>query len=243
MLCMALACVANEMHSSLDVVRPIFSSDSLNSTNILYNTESYCRFKTAMRQVSSVSDSLEVETFVVCAITSMVVTVSTNMVDDGMSAPVIEDCSHMIGDLSRVLCHFPTNAELCLMIANYLGRVRVSDFPTPIAAKWGGPVVKVVLTTNKTVIASQRARWTDENRAYDLERGRQLRIRHANNAVMGYRRQLFGMCGLAVAGCRKTMSQEAYTAFTNELIEVSAATEEERKILLGNSDKSEGMTE
>lgn len=233
-LAVMAAGIAHGGYPSIDDARELFSSENLNSTNQLYQSERFQRFMLGMQATPSPFDAAKMEAFLVSAMTSVVVFVSTNVVDDGVQPCMLEDRGYAFWLLSYLTFrHFPINAELCLALARYIGTLKTADFPTPLANRWGGPVQKVILTTNEMVIAAQRAKWKAAEAAYKAKRDHQTRIRRANVAVLQYRRNLLRICKLAVDGCRKTMPRDKYETFTNELVRISKATQKEASVYLG----------
>lgn len=228
-----LAGVAHGKYPSMETARALFSPSNLNSTNCFYHSDAYRSFMSDIcgSQLPPAEVSKEMETFIVCAITSTVVTVSTNAVDDGTPIWIIEDRGSVFWGLSLAFSNFPTNAELCLTLAHYIGTLKPVGFPTPLARAWGGPV-RMALTGNKTTRPEERARRDVFEREYNARREHQVRVNNANRALLQYRSDLLRICRRAVKGCRMTMPQDKYISFTNELIRASRATKKEADMVL-----------
>ena len=228
-----LAVVAHGEYPSMETARALFSPSNLNSTNSFYHSEAYRNFISDIcsSPLPTAEVSKEMESFIVCAITSTVVTVSTNAVDDGTPIWIIEDRGSAFWGLSLAFSNFPTNAELCLTIAHYIGTLKPVDFPTPLARAWGGPV-RMALTGNKATRPEERARREIFEREYNARREHQVRVNNANRSLLQYRSDLLRICRRAVKGCRMTMPQDKYIIFTNELIRASKATRKEADMVL-----------
>ena len=229
-----LAWIARGEYPSIETARVLFSPGNLNSTNSFYHSEAYRSFMADMSSspLPPAEVSKEMESFIISAITSTVITVSTNAVDDGTPVRVMEDRGSAFWGLSLAFSNFPTNAELCLTLARFIGTLKPADFPTPLARRWGGPVKRMILATNEADLAEERKRMETFEREYNAKRERQVRIYAANKALSRFRNDLFRMCRRAVKGCRRTMPQDQYTVFTNELIRVSGASRQEADMVL-----------
>ena len=231
-----IAGVAHGEYPSMEAARTLFSPGNLNSTNSLYHSEAYRSFMADMcsSPLPPAEVSKEVESFIISAITSTVITVSTNAVDDGTPLTVIKDRGSAFWGLSLAFSNFPTNAELCLTLARFIGTLKPADFPTPLARRWGGPVKRMILATNEADLAEERTRRETFEEEYNAKRKRQMRIYAANKALSQFRNDLFRICRRAVKGCRRTMPRDKYTLFTNELVRVSGASRQEADMLLDN---------
>ena len=228
------AWIASGEYPSIETAHALFSPSNLNSTNSLYHSEAYRSFMADMcsSPFPSAEAANEMESFIISAITSTVITVSTNAVDDGTPLKVIEDRGSAFWGMSLAFSNFPTNAELCLTLARFIGTLKPADFPTPLAKRWGRPTRRIILTADKSALTEERLRRETFEREYDAKRERQVRICAANKAVARFRNDLFRICRRAVKGCRKTMPLDKYTLFTNELIRVSRASQLETDMLL-----------
>lgn len=225
--------IAHGKYPSMDEARDLFSPSNLNSTNSFYHSDAYRSFISDIcsSPLPPAEVSKEMETFIVCAITSTVVTVSTNAVDDGTPIWVMEDRGSAFWGLSLAFSNFPTNAELCLTLAHYLGTLAPADFPTAFARTWGRPK-RMILSANETISAEERAQREAFEMVYNARREHQVRVNAANRALLRFREVLFRICRRAVKGCRRTMPQDKYAAFTNELVRVSGASQKEADMVL-----------
>lgn len=166
---------------------------------------------------------------------SIKVHVSTNNIDDSVGLDMISQDWVSNINLQFPFSTFQTNAIACLSLARYLGDVRCVDFPTNLVYE-AMPGIMMRSLNGNHVSAEQARRFKQEEerrkerrRQLSAEYGLQFRVFRGNALVEGYRRNLFSLCGKSVAGCRKIMSNEEFTVFTNELVTVSHATEDEQR--------------
>ena len=232
-----MALVAQGGRLLVDEARELLSVENLNSTNMLCHDRRYQDLVSRIRTDRTTIVSPEFEAFVVASITSMTVSVSTSSLDDGILSRVLEDRGKAFGAIAYGFHDFPNNAELCLALARYIGTIKPSASPTPLAYGWGGAPGRMILSTNKAARSEQTAgRKTEQDawqRMHRKERERQMRIRRASEAILLYRLRLLKICRQAVDGCRKTMARDEYNAFIKEMLRLSEATQKEASIYLG----------
>lgn len=220
-------------YPAIDEAQALFSSELMNSTNVCMSG-AYDDFRGRLCQSASPDVQHAVESVVIGGITSIVVHVSTNLVDESVGVGIIEDRGSYFRALGYSLRDFRTNAVECVDMAKYIGIVTGVDFPSDLARSRGFGM-RVFLSTNETELAQWRQQEEPLCEARRLERAErrnlQTRVWLANEAVRLYRACLFSLCGHSVAGCRKIMSDVEFSTFTNELVSVSNASSEEQRVL------------
>ena len=220
-------------YPTMDEAQALFSSELMNSTNVCMSG-AYDDFRGRLCQSASPEVQHAVESVVIGGITSIVVHVSTNLVDESVGVGIIEGRGLYFSSLAYSLRDFRTNAVECVGIAEYIGNVTGVDFPSDLARSRGFGT-RMFLSTNETELAQWRQQEEPLREVRRLERTEkrnlQMRVWLANEAVCRYISCLFSLCGHSVAGCRKTMSDMEFSSFTNEIVAVSNATPEEQRTL------------
>lgn len=236
---LALPSIGFCAYPSLEEASSLFSSNQLNSTNVWLTSQSYSDFRSRLCEPASNEESCAVENHVICAITSIVMHVSTNTIDESCGISIANDRGSYFRVMSGSFRNFSTNSIECLALASYLGHVVQVDFPSNLTMM-RGPLVgrKMFISTNSAEMAQWRmqeeaARLERESRLREilLRRDLQLRVAEANRAIEGYRRDVFAICARSVAGCMGVMDADDFAAFTNQVVTVSGANEQERKVL------------
>lgn len=113
------------------------------------------------------------------------------------------------------------------------------EFPSELARETMPGIL--MRSLNGKRVSNERIRQFELEEERKRERRRQLgdecelqiRVHQANKAVENYRRSLFALCGHSVSGCRKIMSDSQFYSFTNEIVTVSSANDDEKRILFG----------
>ena len=216
-------------YPSLVEAQTMFSSEMMNSLentppNLLYDD-----FVSRIGEPSAPEDSFAVETAVLQGIASIVINISTNVVDDGTPAWLPSYRGEILSRMAPNLRDFPTNAVNCLSLASYAGTVATIDFPNDLVNKRFS-IHLFCLSTNEVDQARFQERL--QRREELMARQRlQVRVHRVNEAVANYRRTLMEVCAIGVAGCRGTMNDAEFAAFTNQVVTASCADEQERSIL------------
>lgn len=185
--------------------------------------------------IVAVDEAKGMEDDILNTLKSIKVYVSTNNIDDSVGLDVISQDWVSNINLQFSFSTFQTNAIACLSLARYLGNVRCVDFPTDLVYEAMPGIMMRSLNGNH--VSAERTRRFEQEEERRKERRRQLsaeyelqfRVFRGNALVKDYRRNLFSLCGKSVAGCRRIMSDEEFTVFTNELVTVSHATEDEQR--------------
>ena len=220
-------------YPSLAEAQALFSREMMNSReNTPTNTPTnslYDDFILRLREPAAPDCVLAVETAILQGITSIVVNVSTNAVDDGTPAWLLSYRGEMFGRIVPRLQNFPTNAANCVSLASYAGTVMKADFPDDLVWKRFN-IHLFCLSTNEVDQAKfrERLQWREELMA---RRSLQVRVHQANEAVGEYRRRLLEVCSIGVLGCRVFMDDDRFAAFTNQVVAASRANGQEQAIL------------
>ena len=226
-------------YPTIEEAQALFSSAQMNATNVWLTSQSYSDFRNRLCEPASYEDICAVENFVVCAMTSIVMRVSTNEIDESVGVSIAHDRGWYFRTVSDSFPGLATNSIVCLILADYLGRVAQTDFPTTLA-KMRGPLIgrKMFISTNSAEMAQWQeqegaARTERETRLHEILtlRNLQLRVAEANRSVGDYRREVFAICARSVAGCRGMMNEEEFSVFTNQVVTVSRANADEQRIL------------
>ena len=216
-------------YPSLVEAQTMFSSEMMNSLENTPPNPLYDDFVQRLGEPSSPEDSLAVETAILQGVTSIVINVSTNAVDDGTPAWIPSYRGAILGRIAPNLRDFPTNAVNCLSLASYAGTAATIDFPNDLVNKrFSGHVF--YQTTNEVgqTIFRERTAWREELMA---RQRLQVRVHQVNEAVADYRRTLMEVCSIGVAGCRGVMDDAEFAVFTNQVVTSSGANAQERTIL------------
>ena len=220
-------------YPTMDRARELFDELSMTADYVSMKSETYSKFAEGLRCQTTPENAREMETFLLDAVTSINVTVSTNAVDDGASAGLLLDRGGWFAAVARNFHDLPTNSVNCMVVANYLGDVHRVEFPTN-HLQFGSGFAKWI-STDPAENAALREKARARRAAYDL----QYRVRTTNEAVDEYRRDLLSVCNVGVRGCRAIMDDAQYCAFTNQLATASHASEEEQKILFRSQDEDD----
>ena len=212
-------------YPSMDRTLELFNANTILATNVSMRSETYSQFKEDLRCQTSPENARNVETFLLNAVTSIIVTVSTNAVDDGTSAFLLYNRGYWYSDAANNFLDLTTNSTNCLAVATYLGNVHRIDFPTNLL--YNGFTSVMYFSLDPAKMADWQARADMRRATRDL----QYRVRATNKAVDQYRKDLLSVCNVGVRGCRAIMDDTQYCAFTNQLATASHASEEELQIL------------
>ena len=213
------------LYPTVEEAEMLFSSEALNSTNVHLTTTAYIDFAERLKVSADAERRREVESCVINAFTSIVICVSTNLIDDSVGVNIAEDRGAWLLTAADSLADFRTNDVPCLALAAYLGRTDETAYQTNLVHNGFASVA--FFSTD----ANERAQWLERRRHLRTRTAIQARVFAANKKVKEYRHMLFLVCGKSVAGCRASMTDGDFTAFTNKLVTVSGATETERSIL------------
>ena len=212
-------------YPTMDRAMELFDANAVLATNVSMRSEVYRQFSEDLRCQAASENVRNIETFLINAVTSIVVTVSTNVVDDGTSAFVLCNRGYWYSDAAKNFQDLPTNSANCIAVATYLGGVHKVEFPTNLL--YNGFTTVMYFSLDPAKMAAWEARADARRATRDL----QYRVRTTNEAVDEYRRDLLSICNVGVKGCRGIMDDAQFCTFTNQLATVSNANESERRIL------------
>ena len=216
-------------YPSLAAAQALFSREMMNSLENTPTNSLYDDFILRLREPAAPDHIMAVETAILQGVTSVVVNVSTNAVDDGTQAWLPSYMGAILGRIAPNLRNFQTNALNCVSLASYAGTVMKADFPDDLVWK-RFHIVFGCLSTNDVDLAKYRERL--QRRDELLARQKlQMRVHNTNEAVDDYRRKLLEVCAIGVSGCRGIMDDAQFAAFTNQVVTASCANEQEQAIL------------
>ena len=183
----------------------------------------------------SETDQFRMKTFFLTTLTSIVVRVSTNAVDDGTATYALEDRGFaFFNALCSFGSSFTTNVTDCLTVAAYIDRVHPVFFPETETNRFES--VFYITWDEK-----EREAWLQKRRARQERRNAvlalQRRVRSANDSVRSFRRDLFGLCNSCVRANRELMDDTEFAAFTNRVVELSKPSEGEKRRLFNHLDE------
>lgn len=211
-------------YPSVERAHLLFGAQRVAATNIDMTSCEYGKFYEDLLCHVAADSSRDMETFLISSITSLVVTISTNQVDDGTSRWLLLNRAAGFAAMAQGFSDIKTNSVNCMTIASYLGRVNAVDFPTN---EIGSRCSATFFSTDARLVDEWQRNRLHKREAYEL----QTRVSDANNAVRTYRHELLSICGISVRGCREVMADNEFSSFTNRLVAVSGATELEQKVL------------
>ena len=220
----------SEYHAypTMDRAMELFDANTVLATNVSMRSETYGKFAEDLRCQTTSENARNMETFLLNAVTSIVVAVSTNAVDDGTSAYLLYDRGEWFSGAAKTFHDLPTNPANCIAVATYLGGVHGVEFPTNLLRRGSCSFTFFSLDPAKQ---SRVAEWNANAAKWRATFDLQYRVRTVNEAVDQYRKDLLSVCNVGVRGCRAIMDDTQYCVFTNQLATASHASEEELQIL------------
>ena len=212
-------------YPTMQRAKGLFDEMSVCADYVSMRTELYRKFAEDLRCQTAPESAREMETFLLEAITTIGITVSTNSVDQGTNAGWLVDRGDWFSAAARNFHDLPTNPTNCMGVAAYLGSVHRVDFPSNLLCKGSRLVKRISIDPRENSELREKAR--ARRSEYEL----QARVKATNEAVDEYRRDLLSICNVGVRGCRRIMDDAQFCAFTNQLATVSGASEAERRVL------------
>ena len=212
-------------YPAMEQANRLFDELPMSAAYVSMETESYSKFAEALRCPTTPEKAREMETFLLDALTSINVMVSTNLAVEGIDAGLLKDRGGWFSGAAKYFHNLPTNCANCMAVARYLGDVHKVEFPTNLQWKGSCLAMRVSADPEENAALREKARaWRAE---YDL----QVRVRTTHEAVDEYRRDLLSICNVGVRGCRGIMDDVQFCTFTNQLATASNASEAERRVL------------
>ena len=227
-------CVAD--YPTLDSAKFLFSSNYLADSSLYFRGNTiYGDFLLDLEREddkAKLVDKIAMKDFLLTTMTSIVVRVSTNVVDDGASSiPYRYDRYLAFTRAFRSFDDmFKTNVTDCLSIAAYLGRIRTASYPNDLVH-----IISSVVYITKD--AEKRREWELKQQAWNRKRDLQCRVWRANADVRDYRNALFGICNSCVLANRRVMGDDDFAAFTNRVVELSKPSDAEKRRLFAHLDE------
>ena len=221
-------------YPTMDRAMELFDLQSVSTTNVSMDSVAYTQFAKDLCCQTTSENARIMETFLLSAVTSIVVTVSTNAVNDGTSAYILYDRGEWFADAAKTFQDISTNPVNCMAVATYLGGVHGVEFPTNLL--FHGTCSITYYSPNPEKMAAFIAR----EQAWRASRTLQSRVRVTNKAVDQYRKDLLSVCNVGVRGCRGIMDDAQFCTFTNQLATASNANEAERRILFDSIPSPQG---
>ena len=221
-------------YPTMECAEELFCADLMNSTNVLMSSASYSQFADDLQCAASPEEIRTMETFLVNALTSIVVSVSTNSDVAGTGAILLNNRGRCFSAMMHTFRDFPTNAANNIAVAEYLGDVSGVHFPTNLLLN---------RSSSSFFFSPDPAKMQDfvERRyAHRMMYNLQLRVKETNDAVERYRCRLLSVCNVGVRGCRGIMDDAQFCTFTNQLATASNANEAERRILFDSIPSPQG---
>ena len=108
----------------------LFSASRMNATNLWFATPEYNSFKLRLAEPSSFEHRLAVEDCIIGAITSVVINISTNAVDDGTNMAQIRDRGNGFKEIAYGFADSAANPSACIALAEYIGHISQVAYPT-----------------------------------------------------------------------------------------------------------------
>ena len=210
----------------------LFSASRMNATNLWFATPEYNSFKLRLAEPSSFEHRLAVEDCIIGAITSVVINISTNAVDDGTNMAQIRDRGNGFKEIAYGFADSAANPSACIALAEYIGHISQVAYPTNLLNGGFHSVTFISLDSN------DRDRWAEKRRRWRADRDLQYRVSMANKTVAYYRECLLMVCGKLAARCSNTMDDKQFSAFTNTIAVTSISTERERKLFFRELQRS-----
>ena len=227
-------------YPTLEQAQSLFSATSLDNPDIdMYRDSEYRNFLNnlfSQRGQATEQETIRMKNFLLATMTSIVVRVSTNVVDDGTATyPLSRDRGAVFGSAFRSFGNlFATNVTDCLTVADYIGQVR------------GVPFSESLIRRRSSVFfysldPKKREEWLEKQRAHQAHekpiRELQMRVSVANGNVRDYRRSLFQICNACVLANRRVMGDDDFAAFTNRVVELSKPDDDEKWRLFDHLDE------
>ena len=226
-----LTCLGN--YPTLERAQEIFSPENISSPEVMINEGDAYELVNDLwkyRAGSSMEERLRMKDFFLTALTSVVVRVSTNVVDDGtVTYALSRDRGIALPSaLESFQDEFSTNVTDCLAVAAYIDRVHPVPFSESLI--WRRESRLFYSPNPEKMEAWERQRMEKVAREKPI-RELQQRVYRANRIVLDYRRDLFDLCNACVLANRKVMDDTEFAAFTNRVVELSKPDEREKRRL------------
>ena len=204
----------------------LFIPEKINKPSVLMRGE-YIDFRNRMNVCDNDKLRSSVESLIVNAITSIVFSVSTNYLDESIGMDNLKVCTEYFKNM--FLKSVSTND--CMSLASYLNSIQLIQYPTNLVFTRLHIYRYCFGTiTNSSGEVKKVLQRIDDRRIYN-EQNIQVRVYNANKEIDKFRKLIISICGQGIFASRKTMSDEEFSNFTNQVVRLSNASEKEQKIL------------
>ncbi len=197
---------------------PLNTPSGLWGYSIQSEVSNFCR---QMSEGASVGEEIEMEAYLIAAITSTPSRVETNGKMTSRVRPYPTSSFDPEPRLLRDMKHFQTNLAQCAAVAAYVGTFRREEppkelfkYPVPETCLWSNGTSGIVM-----VVPDPKLRAESDRRHRELQR-------YADrNKWIGDRRRLI-LRGLnkSVLTCYEILPPAEFTSYTNRLVELSGAS-------------------
>ena len=201
----------------------LFSPEKVSSTNMHYYTNGeYRRFLNQLSEAADDTVRRAVETYVISSVTSFVFCVSTNKMNDGVQYWLLQDRGISFAQFAFCCKDLATNTNNCFALARYASTIHGVEFPNDL----------VFRRISVSGFADEMtADFNQKMDAFYERKALQTRVYQANRSVADYRGRILSMCNYTVRSLNGKLSGEDYSAFTNRLVQLSCADEDEKRRL------------
>jgi hypothetical protein len=204
----------------------LFIPEKINNTSVFVNGE-YIDFRNRMNLCDNAALRSSVESLIVNAITSIVISVSTNYLDGSTEM----DSLKFYTDYFKNMFFKSISTNDCMSLASYLNSIQPIQYPTNlVSARLNVHRYRFEVSTNSSRDVKHSLQKINNIKLYD-EKKKQICIYNANKEVDEYRKLIISICGQGIFAFRKIMDDDEFSNFTNQVVRLSNASEKEQKIL------------
>ena len=200
---------SNASTSLVEDAKKMFLPEKMNSLSFMMTGE-YEDFRKRMNFCVSEGLRQSVEPVIINAITSIVVSVSTNYLDDSVGIDVLNSRT----DYFREMDFRGMSTNGCIALANFLNRIQVVSYPSDLVS---------------TRLSVYRYRF--ETTTNSIGEVKTTVKGYGNRKVEQFRGMILDKCSKCISERRRTMNDEDFSAFTNQVVRLSNASHDEQKVL------------
>lgn len=223
---------SNASTSLVEDAKKMFLPEKMNSLSFMMTGE-YEDFRKRMNFCVSEGLRQSVEPVIINAITSIVVSVSTNYLDDSVGIDVLNSRT----DYFREMDFRGMSLNGCIALANFLNRIQVVSYPSDlVSTRLSVYRYRFETTTNSIGEVKTTVKGYGNEKSIE-EQKRQVRIFNANRKVEQFRGMILDKCSKSISERRRTMNDEDFSAFTNQVVRISNMSQDEQKVLFRGINK------
>ena len=223
---------SNASISLVEDAKKLFLPEKMNSLSIMMTGE-YEDFRKRMNVCVGEGVRQSVEPVIINAITSIVVSVSTNYLDDSIGIDILNSRT----DYFREMDFRGMSTNSCIAFANFLNRIQVVSCPSDlVSTRLSVYRYRFETMTNSIGEVKTTAKGYRNEKVIE-EQKRQVRIFNANKKVEQFRGMILDKCSKCISELRRTMNDEDFSAFTNQVVRLSNMSQGEQKVLFGGINK------